>query len=227
MSGVAAVVAASPADTRKLAQLRFIVTKPKQMLAVLVFNDGLVENRYISVAGPIDDNELLRVHNLLADVVEGRTLGSLRDLFVRRLDDDRVHIDQLRKRAFELGSQAVQEVERGSENLVLAGSARLLDLPEYADVDQLKNLMRVLGDRQHLVELLDKLIEAGVVTVYVGNETGDFGDADLSLVAAPYGGDDGGGTVGIIGPTRMDYARLMPLVGATAEAMTDALKNLK
>jgi heat-inducible transcriptional repressor len=223
LSGTAAVVAAPKKELRSLAQLRFIPTRPGQLLAVLVFKDGSVENRFVSIEAPISDVELTRVHNVLADVIEGRTLGEVRDLFARRLADDRVAVDALRRRAFELGSRAMPDVA-GHEQLVIEGQARLIDLPEYTDVARLKKLMLALEERQDLVSLLDRTLSAGSVTVFVGSETGDLGGGELSLVVAPYA-DHGrpSGTVGVIGPTRMDYAKVMPLVDATANAMTEAL----
>jgi heat-inducible transcriptional repressor len=226
LSGAAAIVAASPAETRVLSQLRFIRTKPSQLLAVLVFSDDTVENRYIGVDEACSDSDLERIHNLLADVVEGRTLAALRDLFARRLVDDRLEVDALRRPAFELGQRAIVDFVRSSDEVVIEGSARLMELPEYADVERLKKLVLTLEDREHLLDLLDKTIGAGAVTVYLGSETGELGDAELSLVAAPYGdGEKGAGTVGVLGPTRMDYARMMPLVDATAAAITAALKK--
>jgi len=223
LSGAAAVVTAPKKELRTLAQLRFIPTRPGQLLAVLVFSDGSVENRFILIDQPITENEFNRIHNLLADVIEGRTLGEVRDLFARRLADERVAIDALRRRAFELGSLAMADVARKNE-VVIEGQTRLIDLPEYADVARLKNLMRALEEREELVELLDKTLSAGAVTVFVGREAGELGAGELSLVVAPYA-DHGrvSGAVGVLGPTRMDYAKVMPLVDATAAAMSEAL----
>jgi heat-inducible transcriptional repressor len=223
LSGAAAVVAAPKKELRTLSQLRFIPTKPGQILAVLVFSDGSVENRFLQIEASISEGELTRIHNLLADVIEGRSLGDVRDLFARRLADDRLAIDALRRRAFELGSLAMADVARRNE-VVIEGQARLIDLPEYTDVARLKRLMRALEEREELVELLDKTLAAGAVTVFVGSEAGELGGGGLSLVIAPYA-DHGrvSGAVGVLGPTRMDYAKVMPLVDATAAAMTEAL----
>ena len=223
ISGAAAVVAAPKKELRSLAQLRFFPTRPGQLLAVLVFNDGSVENRFVAIESPVSDAELTRIHNLLADVIEGRSLGEVRDLFARRLADDRVAFDALRRRAFELGSRAIPDVG-AREDLVIEGQARLIDLPEYTDVAKLKKLVLALEEREELVSLLDRTLAAGAVTVFVGSETGDLGGGELSLVIAPYA-DHGrvAGTVGVIGPTRMDYAKLMPLVDATATALSEAL----
>jgi heat-inducible transcriptional repressor len=225
LSGAAAVIAAPRKELRTLSQLRFIPTKPKQLLAVLVFTDGSVENRYVQVEEPISESELTRIHNLLADVIEGRSLGEVRDLFARRLADERTAIDVLRRRAFELGRLAMADLP-GKSEVLIEGQARLLDLPEYADAARLKSLLRVFEEREELVSLLDKTLSAGAVTVFVGSEAGELGGSELSLVVAPYA-DHGrvAGTVGVLGPTRMDYAKVMPLVDATAAAMSEALNK--
>lgn len=223
LSGAAAVVGGRRKSSRTLSQLRFITTRKDQLLAVLVFQDGSVENRFIQVDGAISEPELVRIHNLLTDVIDGRTLGEVRDLFARRLADERVAVDALRRRAFELGSKAMPDVA-SRDQLVIEGQARLIDLPEYTDVARLKKLVLALEEREELVGLLDRTLEAGSVTVFVGSETGDLGGGELSLVVAPY--TDRGrvaGTVGVLGPTRMDYAKVMPLVDATANAMSEAL----
>jgi heat-inducible transcriptional repressor len=223
LSGAAAVIAAPKKELRSLAQLRFIPTRPGQLLAVLVFSDGTVENRFVAIEGPISESELNRVHNLLADVIEGRSLGEVRDLFARRLADDRVAVDDLRRRAFELGSLAMPDVA-SREEVVIEGQSRLIDLPEYTDVARLKKLVIALEEREELVGLLDRTLAAGAVTVFVGSEAGDLGGGELSLVVAPYT-DHGrvAGAVGVLGPTRMDYAKVMPLVDATANAMSEAI----
>ncbi len=228
LSGGAAVIGATKPELRTLSQLRFIPTRPGQILAVLVFGDGTVENRFVALDAPLGSSDLERVHNLLADVVEGRSLGDLRDLFVRRLADERLAVDTLRRRAFELAQRATAEVDRPAE-VVIEGQARLLDLPEYGtDVGRLRRLVRALEEREELVGLLDRTLSAGAVTVFVGSESGELGGAQLSLVVARYGQRGrASGTVGVLGPTRMDYAKVMPLVDATAAAMSQAIERGK
>jgi heat-inducible transcriptional repressor len=228
LSGAAAVIAAPSTVVRALAQIRFMTTKPKQLLAVLVFADGTVENRFIDIDEPIGESELTRIHNLLGDVIEGRTLGEVRDLFARRLADERTALDALRHRAFDLGSRAMADMVRRGEVLI-EGQNRLLDLPEYADVDRLKMLMKALEEREEIVDLLDRTLEAGsgAIAVFVGSEAG-VGGGQLSVVAAPYS-EHGRvvGTVGVIGPTRMDYAKVMPLVDAAAAAVSEARGKIR
>ncbi|AKT35899.1 heat-inducible transcriptional repressor HrcA [Chondromyces crocatus] len=227
LSGAAAVIAAPSTAVRALSTLRFIATRPNQLLAVLVFADGTVENRFIVIDAPVSEEELSRMHNLLADVIGGRTLGEVRDIFARRLADERHELDTLRRRAFELGQLATADMVRRGE-VVIEGQNRLLDLPEYADVERLKMLMKALEEREEILDLLDRTLAAGsgAIAVFVGSEAGMAG-GQLSVVAAPYT-ENGriAGTVGVIGPTRMDYARVMPLVDATAAAVSEARARL-
>ncbi len=222
LSGRAAVVTRQ-SKGRTLQQMRFIPTRPGQLLAVLVFQDGTVENRFLRLESAISEPELQKVHNLLADVIEGRTLGEVRELFARRLADDRVALDALRRRAFDLAQQAIADVATKAE-VVIEGQLRLMDLPEYGDVDRLKSLVVALEEREELLSLLDHTLAAGAVTAILGSEAAELTGGQLSLVVAPLL-DHGqpAGAVGVIGPTRMDYATVMPLVDATAAAMSDAL----
>jgi heat-inducible transcriptional repressor len=225
LTGTVAVVAAPSRETRTLTQLRFIPTRAGEMLAVVVLADGTVENRFIRVERPIGEPELLRIHNLLAEVVEGRSLGEVRDLFARQLAADQTQINSLRHRAFELGKQAIGE-QQDHGGVVIEGQARLVQHPEFSDVERMRQLVTVLGEREIILALLDRTIHAREVQVYVGSETGDLAGGALSVVAAPYT-DQGrvAGTIGVLGPTRMDYPKVVPLVEATADAMSAALRR--
>ncbi len=227
LSGTAAILSARRTSGRALTTLRFIPTKPRQVLAVLVFDDGTVENRFVELSGHIPETELLRIHNVLSDVVEGRSLAEVRDIIARRLDDERTEADQLRRKAFELGRQALDGVDDKAE-LILEGQTRLLELPEYADAGRLRQVLRALEEREDLVQLLDRTLEAGGAMVFVGSEKGDSPDPLLSLVIAPFSEHGrAAGAVGVLGPTRMDYAKVMPLVDATAAAMSGAISRKK
>jgi heat-inducible transcriptional repressor len=219
LTGTAAIVVSPRSDTLMLKHLRFIRTNPGELLAVLVMANGAVQNRFLT--STVTDADLERVHNLLDDVIEGRTLGELRELFARRLASDRVQNDELRRRAFELGEAVVKEVAHASANMVIEGQAKLLERPEFSNAEEVKHLVNVLDDRDRLVALLDAVIQARGATVFVGREAGELGGGQLSIVGAPYN-DHGrnAGTVGVIGPMRMDYPKVVPLVTATANAMS-------
>lgn len=220
LTGTAAIVRAPRAEAMPLKHLRFIPTIPGEMLAVVVFTNGTVQNRFFKAN--VQEHDLTHIHNLLDDVAEGRTLGELREMFARRLATEPVQHDALRRRAFELGGAAVASVE-DSNDVVIEGQAKLFHQPEFANAESAAQLASLLDSPEDLVRLLDATLEAKGTTVVVGREAG-LGAGQLAVVAASYA-DRGrnAGTVAVVGPTRMDYPKVVPLVSATASAMSAAL----
>jgi heat-inducible transcriptional repressor len=220
LTGTAAVVVAPRSQMLVLRQLRFMRIGSDQVLAVLVMKNGTVQNRFLPVV--VTEVDLQRIHNLLDDVVEGRTLGDLRELFERRLQGERVQHDELRRRAFEMGGAAVEEVAGREMDLVIEGQEKLLEKPEFDDANDVRRLVTALDAREKLVRLLDLAMQAKGGHVVVGEEIGDLGGGQLAIVGAPYTSHGHAtGTIGVIGPTRMDYPRVLPLVAATASAMSE------
>ncbi len=220
LTGTAAVVVAPRAQTLALRQLRFIRTSNDEVLAVLVLKNGTVHNRFLQAQ--VTETELQRIHNLLDDVVEGRTLGDLLDLFTSRLPTERVQGDDVRRRAFELGSAAVAEAMGGGTDLLIEGQEKLLEKPDFSNAGDVRQLVTALDAREKLATLLELAIESKGGKVVVGEETGDLGGGQLAIVGATYTAHgQAAGTIGVIGPTRMDYPRVVPLVAATADAMSE------
>ncbi len=219
LTGTAAVVVSPRVESLSLKHMRFIRTNPDELLAVLVMSNGSVQNRFLR--GGATEADLARIHNVMDDVTEGRTLKELRDLFARRLASEQVQSDDVRRQAFQLGEAALSDATQRPADVVIEGQSKLLDQPEFADAAGVKQVVTALDERQRLVELLDATMEARGTTVVVGREAGELGGGQLSIVGAQY--TDAGrniGTVGVIGPTRMDYPKVVPLVTATAHAMT-------
>ncbi|MGH7440942.1 MAG: heat-inducible transcriptional repressor HrcA, partial [Polyangiaceae bacterium] len=166
--------------------------------------------------------ELQRIHNLLDDVVEGRTLGDLQELFGSRLQTERVQRDELRRKAFQMGGAAVGEAVGGEADLVIEGQERLLEQPEFHDADELKRLISALDAHETLSKLLDLVMQAKGGRVAIGEEMSELGAGRLAIVGQAYTAHgQTAGTVAVIGPTRMDYPRVVPLVAATANAMSE------
>jgi heat-inducible transcriptional repressor len=224
LTGTAAVVLAPRAETLVLKQLRFLRTGQDEVLAVLVMTSGTVHNRFLHVT--VTEAELQRIHNLLDDVVEGRTLGDLRELFSKRLQSDRIQHDELRRTAFELGGAAVEEAVGVETSLVIEGQERLFGKPEFDDAGHVRRLVTALDAREKLVKLLDLTMQTKGGHVVVGDETEDLAGGHLAIVGAPYTArGQATGTIGVIGPTRMDYPRVLPLVAATANAMSEFMER--
>jgi len=220
LTGTAAVVVAPRNETATLRALRFVPVG-QELLAVLVMSNGTVQNRFVRAT--MTENELLPLHNLLDDVIEGRTLRDLRDLFARRLATEPVRADATRRRAFELGQTAIAGVATQQDELFIEGQAKLLEQPEFKDAEGMKHVMNALDAREQLIALLDATLtaaQAGASAV-VGSEAGELGGGQLAIVGAAYT-EHGkrAGAVGVIGPTRMDYPKVLPIVAATANAMS-------
>ncbi len=223
LSGAPAVILRSRAEARTLLKLRFIATRPGEMLAVAVFLDGTVENRFIRVENPIPEADLERLHIMLETALEGRTLPGLRDALKQGMSEQRAELVELHELGFALVRSAAEGATRITD-VVIEGQTLLLDRPEFGSVERMRELLRALDDRERLVGLLDRAVSTNRVQVFLGEETGSAVGYPVSLVAARYQErGEAGGAVGVIGPTRMDYPLVVPLVAAAAEAMIAAI----
>jgi heat-inducible transcriptional repressor len=224
LTGSPAVVARRSAESRPLLKIRFIPTRPSELLTVMVFRDGTVENRFVHVDTSLEPGEIDRVHQMLEEVADGRTLAELRDHFVHARDRSQGEMQPLNDRGLTLVKAAIDGTSRTSE-LVVEGQSRLLDRADLSQSEQLKEYWHALEDRNRLILLLDRTLESKHVQVFLGGDVSGESELPMSLVAAPYRNHTGEpeGAVGVIGPTRMDYALVVPLVGATADAMARAL----
>jgi heat-inducible transcriptional repressor len=227
LSGAPAVLVRARGEHRTLLKVRFIPTRPSELLSVIVFSDGTVENRFVHLEKQISESELERVHNMLELVVNGRTLADVRDFLVAGSQADEDELAALRHLGYSL-IRAASETASRSVDVIIQGQSRLLDRPEFGSVERIRDLLHALEDRERLLSLLDRTLAAGNVKVFLGQETSEMVGCPVSLVAAPYGQEgEPAGAVGIIGPTRMDYPFVVPLVGATAEAMSAAIVRLR
>lgn len=223
LSGAPAVVLRSRAETRTLLKLRFIATRPGEMLAVAVFVDGTVENRFIRVDASLPESELERLHGVLEEVAPGRTLAGLRDAMHDSMNASRAELRSMH----ELGASLVRTLSEGSvriADVVIEGQTLLLDRPEFGSVERMRELLRALDDRERLIGMLDRALVADRVQVFLGEESSAGGGYPVSVVATRYQErGEPGGAVGVIGPTRMDYPVVVPIVAAAAEAMSAAI----
>jgi heat-inducible transcriptional repressor len=221
LSGTAALVTRPRTDVEAIRELRFMPLRDRTLVAVIVTKSGTIQNRIIEVAELLGDGELERIHNLLADVVKDRTLADARALLLTRMQSERGEYDALKRRAKEmLESAAAAE----SREMIIEGQGVLFDRPEFSDAEKIRGFVRAFEEKQHLLELLEQTMVAGGVQVRVGSETNLAQVPDVGVISAQYRTSGvQAGSVGLIGPTRMDYAKLMPLVAFTADVVGEAL----
>ena len=217
----AAVIIAPDPDQQRLDRIEFVPLRDGKLIAVLVTTDGRIENRLV-----VDDVEGLRldrIHNYLNQQLAGLTLDEVREHVIRELADVKNQYDEAIAAALRLGHQVFVS-DRPIEVLV-SGQANLLD-SELAQ-ERARDLLRTLEDRETLVRLLDRTRHADGLQVFLGAETATAALVDSSVVATPYGPDDRPiGALAVIGPTRMNYGKVMSVVDVTAEVVTRLLAEL-
>lgn len=203
----------------------FVSVRKGLVMAVLVLDGGVVQNRMLPVAEDFSRDDLVRFGNYLNHHFAGLTLSGARAQILRELDGAGERLDRLYRQALTLAGAAVDSGEE--RDLFVGGAARLLDHPEFKDAGTVSELLDLFDERSRLLELLDRTIEAGEMKITFSNETGDGeSPGEYSVVSSPYGGQDGPrGVVGVIGPLRMDYAKVVPAVDFTAQVLTELIRN--
>ncbi|MCA9602309.1 MAG: heat-inducible transcriptional repressor HrcA [Polyangiales bacterium] len=220
MAGTAALLSPPRAEDEKLAQVRFVFVKPRRILAVLVTGRGSVQNRVVELDRDISPSELEQVHNYLSELVDGHSLAEVRANLADRVETERPEYVVLRRHALEMVKATISGAGAKGE-VVIEGQGLLFDRPEFSDPEKIRAFVRTFEEKERLLGLLDQTLRAGGVQVLIGTEA-NLGDvADVSLISARYQAEGGAtGSVGIIGPARVDYGKLVPLVEFTARMLS-------
>jgi heat-inducible transcriptional repressor len=194
-----------------------------RLLAVLVSNTGTAYRRVIAADVDLDQRELDRVASHLTELAVGRTLPEVRDALRREASALRSEADRLLRLAIELGTRAVAAQDE-EVDLVVATRLAVLDQPELRDPRRIREILETLETKERLVEIVDEMLAGGGVQVALGGEMGEPALSHCALVATRYGDEFSPlGAVGVIGPSRMDYSRVIPLVAFCSRAITDKL----
>jgi heat-inducible transcriptional repressor len=224
LSHLAVVVQAPRPESDAITHLEFVRLREGTLLAVIATASGQIQNKLVTTEFPLSPGDLEQVNNYLNSLVAGLTMADMRARIAKEIDDERIANNQLLARALELAAAAVP-AESGASTLLVDGQSNLLVGTE--DVDRAKRVMRALEEKDLLVRLLDRTLAAPGICVFIGAEANLPDLTDISVVAASYGGEGRPlGTIGVIGPSRMNYSKVIPLVDFTAEVITEALPKL-
>ena len=195
---------------------------PQRVLAILVFADNEVQNRIIQTRRTYEAGELERIANYLNHHFAGRSLADIRAALLQELKSARSEMETLLAQSVELAEQVLVP---GHDDMVLAGQTRLMGLQELSDVERLRELFEAFARKREILQLLERTVQAPGVRIFIGEETGLAPLESVSLVTAPYSaGGQVLGVLGVIGPTRMAYGRVIPIVQAAADALGDAFR---
>lgn len=224
LSGLAggAGVVVSPVREAGVKHVEFVSLGGEETLAVIVFDDGAVENRLMKKAPGITPSALQEASNFLATRLKGRTLADTRAEMRAELERARRELNETAARLVEDGLAAWGGGEGDERALIVRGRANLLsETAHLEDLERVRMLFDDLEQKEQLIGLLDGVREAQGVRIFIGAETRLFSLSGSALIAAPYmsGRQKVLGAIGVIGPARLNYARVIPLVDYTARVL--------
>jgi heat-inducible transcriptional repressor len=221
---MAGVVTVPRAPRVTLRQIEFLPLSEKRVLVILVVNDAEVQNRILHTDRDYTPSELQQAQNYINQHYAGTDLHTVREKLVADLDEMRDSVNEAMRDIITVAQTVMDRAGQSDDEYVLAGETRLMDFAELSDVEKLRRLFDAFSHKSLILDLLDRSINADGVRVFIGEESGYRILDDCSIVTAPYHVDDDTiGVLGVIGPTRMAYDRVVPIVDVTARLLESVL----
>jgi len=225
---MAGVVTLPRRDVSVLRYIEFLPLGDCRVLVILVVNDHEVQNRVIHTDRDYSRSELEQAGNYFNEAFAGRDLGAIRRDVAAELEATRSDMNRLMDVLVEMAGKAFAEDDgkRAGDDFVLAGETNLMNFEELSDVDKLKALFETFNRKRDLYDLLERCVQADGLQIYIGRESGHQVLDDLSIVTAPYSSrGEVVGVLGVIGPTRMEYERVISVVDVTSRLLGAALNS--
>jgi heat-inducible transcriptional repressor len=222
----AAGVVLTAKSNQRLKHVEFVRLEPEQALVVLVAEDGQIENRVLDIPVGLPASALTEAANFLNSRIRGRTLAEVRAEIAQRVSEGQAELDELTTKIVAAGLASWSGGERDERKLIVRGQAHLLeDLKVLADLERVRLLFDDLETRREVVDLLGRAEQAEGVRIFIGSENKLFSLSGSSTIVAPYHDASGEivGVLGVIGPTRLNYARIIPMVDYTAKVVSKLL----
>jgi heat-inducible transcriptional repressor len=204
----------------------FILVAESRIMCIIVGTNGVVVNKLVDTRMPFTRDELEKISRYITVEFSGQTLDAIRRRLVRMTEEERAQNDRLLQKAITLGIDTVNDVAPLEHELVVEGATSILSKPEFSDAAALRKTFLALQEKEKLVEILNSCLNADGLQILVGSES-DFTQVhNFSIVACPYGSSESPlGIVGIIGPMRMEYARVAPLVDYLGRALSRKIQE--
>ncbi len=205
--------------------IEFLRLGPFDIKVVLISKAGLVHQSHIQSAEEITQVELDKYGRYINELLQDVPLSKVKERILREMESAKTLFDQLFSRALKMAHRAIQGSIDQSE-VYIEGRTNLLDNPEFADVEQMRRILQTFEDKSRMIRLLDETLKVSTgIQILLGTE-GELREwQEMSLISAPYGRATGPlGVVGVIGPLRMDYSRIIPIVEFTAQFLTQVLE---
>lgn len=214
-------------DRQSLRQVEFLPLSGNRVLVILVINNKEVQNRIIYTEREFTEIELQQASNLINQRFAGRNLGEVRQGILAAMESDRESIDRHMRTTLDIARQVfTDEGEEDATEYVLAGESRLINYATAGDMDKLQELFSAFERKKDILALVDRCLAADGVQIFIGEEAGYEVFGDFSVVTSPYqASGETIGVLGVIGPTRMAYEKVIPMVDVTARMLTLAMSK--
>ncbi len=227
ITSMAGVVMLPKHEVAALRQVEFLPLSSRRVLVILVINEREVQNRIIHTSRDYSPAELQQIANYLTQLCAGQDLRQARERLLREMDEARATMNQLMADAIEMAAQAFA-TESSENDYLIEGQTNLMSYADMGDMERLRKLFEAFNQKRDILHLLDQSLHSNGVQIFIGEESGYEVLGDCSVVSAPYKVDDKViGVLGVIGPTRMAYEKVIPIVDMTARLLGNSLNQLK
>jgi len=205
-------------------RVEFIPMSEDRVLAILVTGEDEVQNRILTTEKQHSASELQQASNYLNEIFAGKDLAEVRATLLREMQETRSNMNSMMMTAMQMADQVLESKQ--DEDFVMAGQTNLMEFQELCDIDKLRKLFDAFNQKRDILNLLDQCIHSEGIQIFIGDESGYQMLDECSMVTAPYSVDGQiMGVLGVIGPTRMAYNRVIPIVDATARLLGAALNH--
>jgi heat-inducible transcriptional repressor len=226
VTSLAGVVMLPKRELIALRQVEFVALSGSRVLVIFVVNDHEVQNRVINTSRAYTSSELQQATNYLNEHFAGRDLGEMRRVLLDEMQETQQNMNQLMLAVLEAANQAIKE--GGDEDYYMAGQTNLMGYAEMSNVERLRQLFDAFNRKRDILHLLDQSLHADGIQIFIGEESGYQPLDECSVVTAPYTVEGQiVGVLGVIGPTRMRYDRVIPIVDVTAKLLGAALNQVR
>lgn len=226
ISAQAGLVTVPRQQLTSLRQIEFLPLSGARILVVLIVNEKEVHNRVLQANRDFSELELRRASNWINQHFAGSSLMDIRDGLFRQMHADKQHLDASMQSVLDFAGDAFVEPEGQSTDYVVAGERQLVNAAQPEDIDKLRDLFAAFEYKREMLDLVDRCIGADGVQIFIGEESGYDAFDQVSVITSPYGQQGQRlGVLGVIGPTRMAYDKLIPIVDITAKMLSIALEG--
>lgn len=226
MTQMAGIVSVPKQTHAKLRHIEFLPLPEKRVLAIMVTNEKDVQNKVLHLDKEYSADELQHAANFLNQQFIGQDVHQIRESLLQDLDRSRQDVDNVMKMVVEVADKALSDDEIVQPEFIVQGETNLVRYNENTDREQLQHLFEIFDRKREMLGLFDRCVHSEGVKIFIGHEAGFEGFGDCSVITAPYSiGENAVGVLGVIGPARMNYDKVIPVVDITAKILGDALKS--